>query len=206
MWGCYPLGFTSSSLTPQSLYTEFLIGSFWQPSMLSGISSSSLKDGAALSLWINTHSTRQYTATWTHGPHARPRHPLPPSHCVMRVAAIPTRWCQGSSSAMCLTNTLHCLSHPRDVSASQQLIGDSFMWNGIWKDIAAWVHQRQQCHRKKVHHHQWSTIQHIPMPNKSFSHICVDIVGPLPPHMGSLSSSSALIAPPTGWSPFPCHL
>jgi cleavage and polyadenylation specificity factor subunit 1 len=80
-------------------------------------------------------------------------------------------------------DTLHNISHP-GVKASQKLICDRFVWTNMRKDIQNWCQQCHDCQSSKVQRHFRSAIETIPTPEKSFSHIHVDLVGPLPPSQG----------------------
>jgi hypothetical protein len=52
-------------------------------------------------------------------------------------------------------------------------------------DVIAWAKACLGCQRAKVHRHVQVPPQHIPVPARRFSHIHVDLVGPLPASRGS---------------------
>lgn len=75
---------------------------------------------------------------------------------------------------------LHGLSHP-GVRATQQLVGDWFVWFNMRKDIVAWCRSCHSCQANKVHKHHHSPIHVIPIPEKPFYHVHMDLLAPPPP-------------------------
>jgi len=80
-------------------------------------------------------------------------------------------------------NHFHNLAHP-GTRATCRLISARYIWSGMAKDITTWCKQCLPCQTSKVQQHIHTTPVHIPVPPKPFSHIHVDIVGPLPPSSG----------------------
>lgn len=74
---------------------------------------------------------------------------------------------------------LHGLSHP-GVKGTQALVGRHFVWHRMRSDVAAWCRSCIDCQSSKVHRHHAAPVQPIEVPERAFSHIHVDIVGPLP--------------------------
>lgn len=74
---------------------------------------------------------------------------------------------------------LHQLSHPGS-SASAKLISQRFVWPGIKRDCKLWAQQCTECQRNKVTRHTSSPLVSFSIPSARFSHIHMDIVGPLP--------------------------
>ena len=74
---------------------------------------------------------------------------------------------------------LHGLSHP-GVRASRRLISQHFVWKNLSKDVGLWARSCIPCQKSKVQIHTRSNIPSIPVPNRRFSHLHVDLVGPLP--------------------------
>lgn len=74
----------------------------------------------------------------------------------------------------------HDISHPGQ-RASQKLISSRFVWTNMRKDINIWVKECIKCQRSKVNKHTHSPLLKIEVPKQRFSHIHMDIVGPLPP-------------------------
>ncbi|BHF80886.1 hypothetical protein SprV_0702401400 [Sparganum proliferum] len=74
---------------------------------------------------------------------------------------------------------LHNLSHPGS-RATDKLVSDRFVWPGMHKDLKAWTRACLGCQRNKVQWHNKAPIGTFPTPDARFSHIHLDIVGPLP--------------------------
>nr|VZH92197.1 unnamed protein product [Spirometra erinaceieuropaei] len=79
--------------------------------------------------------------------------------------------------------TLHGLSHP-GIRASQKLLAERFVWPGMNKDVKAWARSCLSCQRNKVQRHNKSPSGTFPSPDARFSHVHLDVVGPLPPSNG----------------------
>nr|VZI38648.1 unnamed protein product [Spirometra erinaceieuropaei] len=79
--------------------------------------------------------------------------------------------------------TLHGLSHP-GIRASQKLLTERFVWPGMNKDVKAWTRSCLSCQRNKVQRHNKSPPGTFPSPDARFSHVHLDVVGPLPPSNG----------------------
>jgi len=76
-------------------------------------------------------------------------------------------------------DALHGLSHP-GVRGTQDLIGRRYVWHGMRRDISAWCRTCTACQSSKVQQHVKAPVQPIIVPERAFSHVHVDIVGPLP--------------------------
>lgn len=74
---------------------------------------------------------------------------------------------------------LHAVAHP-GVKASRRLIAERYFWPSMNVDIGEWAKACDSCQRAKVVRHTRTVPESIPMPNSRFSHIHMDIVGPLP--------------------------
>ena len=77
-------------------------------------------------------------------------------------------------------DSLHGLAHP-GTRATKQLIGQRFVWPGMNKDITHWVKTCQACQKAKIQRHNTTPIGTFEPPGRRFSHIHIDLVGPLPP-------------------------
>ncbi|BHF85630.1 hypothetical protein SprV_1002879900 [Sparganum proliferum] len=75
--------------------------------------------------------------------------------------------------------SLHNLSHPGS-RATDKLISDRFVWPGMHKDMKAWTRACLGCQRSKIQRHNKAPIGTFPGPGARFSHVHLDIVGPLP--------------------------
>ncbi len=73
----------------------------------------------------------------------------------------------------------HGLAHA-GTGATERLIAARVKWRGLNSDVAAWVKNCQQCERAKASRQYTATVQPIAIPAMCFTHIHVDIVGPLP--------------------------
>lgn len=71
------------------------------------------------------------------------------------------------------------------VRGSQSLISDWFAWPHTRQDISNWTKEHISCQHTKTNLHVHSPVHHIPVPDTSFTHVHVDIVGPLPRPHGS---------------------
>ena len=76
-------------------------------------------------------------------------------------------------------NAIHKISHPGK-RPSRRLVSRSFVWEFLSKDVNLWAQSCLDCQRIKIQSHVKSPVQHIPVPGRRFSHIHVDLVGPLP--------------------------
>ena len=73
---------------------------------------------------------------------------------------------------------VHNVAHP-GTRATRRLLTNKFLWPGMKKDISLWVKQCPQCQTSKVNRHQRPKFDQIPVPQRRFHHIHVDLVGPL---------------------------
>jgi len=80
-------------------------------------------------------------------------------------------------------NSLHSLSHP-GVKATIKLIASRFTWKGLTKDVRMWARACQACQRAKVQRHTQAPIGTFDLPDARFSHVHIDLVGPLPTSRG----------------------
>jgi hypothetical protein len=53
------------------------------------------------------------------------------------------------------------------------------VWRGLSSDVTAWPHGCLACQRGKIHSHTRLVPQPIPIPQRHFSHLHDDLVGPL---------------------------
>ena len=86
---------------------------------------------------------------------------------------VPTEW------ATKIFDQCHNLSHP-SIRSTTKMINQRFVWEGMNKDITKWVKECLNCQRSKINKHIKTPIQSITQPLERFTHIHVDIVGPLP--------------------------
>jgi cleavage and polyadenylation specificity factor subunit 1 len=74
---------------------------------------------------------------------------------------------------------IHSLAHP-GIRASRRLIGSRFLWPNLAKDVVEWCRQYTRSQGAKVTRQATAEVQPIATPIQGFSHIHVDLVGPLP--------------------------
>jgi transposase InsO family protein len=80
-------------------------------------------------------------------------------------------------------DSLHGMAHP-GVKATKRLVSARYVWPNLAADVATWCKQCVGCQRGKVIRHVHLPPEQIPIPTRRFSHIHVDLVGPLPPSQG----------------------
>lgn len=73
----------------------------------------------------------------------------------------------------------HGLSHP-GIKATKKMISPKYYWPSQTKDIHHWVSTCTDCQTSKIHRHTKVSPAQIDMPDKRFSHVHIDLVGPLP--------------------------
>ncbi|XP_076038946.1 uncharacterized protein LOC143024086 [Oratosquilla oratoria] len=74
---------------------------------------------------------------------------------------------------------LHDLAHP-GIRASQRMLTSKFIWPSINKDVRHWARTCLQCQASKVTRHTLSPLTPFPLVSTRFSHMYIDIIGPLP--------------------------
>jgi hypothetical protein len=79
--------------------------------------------------------------------------------------------------------SLHNIHHP-GVRASRRLVCASFCWLKMGVYVSTLVQNCLQCQKAKIHCHVTLQAAHIPVPVRRFSHLHVDLVGPLPRSSG----------------------
>lgn len=75
--------------------------------------------------------------------------------------------------------SLHNLSHPGP-SATEKLVSERYVWPGVRRDCRKWSQTCTDCQRNKITRHTSSPLSQFPLSSDRFSHIHMDIVGPLP--------------------------
>ena len=83
-------------------------------------------------------------------------------------------------SRRAVVDIIHSLSHP-SIRSTVKLVKQKFVWNKMATDIKEWIKECPQCQACKVQRQTKAPMDTIPMPTRRFSHIHVDMVGPLPP-------------------------
>ena len=78
---------------------------------------------------------------------------------------------------------MHNLAHPR-MKTTQKLISGKFVWHGLKKQVNQWAKEWLVCQRSEIQRHIHAPPETFDVPEKRYSHIPVDLVGPLPPFSG----------------------
>ena len=93
---------------------------------------------------------------------------------------------------------LHKLSHP-GIRATILLIKQRFVWPDMRREIHNFVQSCLACQRAKIHRHIKAPLAEFLVPSQRFSHININLVGPLPFQEKTVTNSHASIASPV-WS------
>jgi hypothetical protein len=95
-------------------------------------------------------------------------------------------------------DAVHNLAHP-GIRATRQLILSRFVWPGLASQVAAWCRDCQQCQRAKVTSQPASPPGLITNPIQRFSHIHIDLVGPLPASREGFTHLFTVVDKSTHW-------
>ncbi|UYV69708.1 hypothetical protein LAZ67_7000355 [Cordylochernes scorpioides] len=74
----------------------------------------------------------------------------------------------------------HNLSHP-GVRATTRMVTAHYVWPAVKKDCALWTRACHRCQVSKTARHTRTPLQSFSPPDGRFSHVHIDLVGPLPP-------------------------
>jgi cleavage and polyadenylation specificity factor subunit 1 len=74
---------------------------------------------------------------------------------------------------------VHSLAHPGE-RATRRMIASRYLWPGLAADIKKWCKECQHCSAAKVTKQFKAAVQPIAVPLLRFSHLHIDLVGPLP--------------------------
>jgi hypothetical protein len=80
-------------------------------------------------------------------------------------------------------SAIHNVAHP-GIEATVRLVTAKFCWPKMAKQIRLFAQQCIPCQMAKVSTHVHLTPAAIPVPQRRFEHLHVDLVGPLPPSSG----------------------
>ena len=75
--------------------------------------------------------------------------------------------------------TLQALSHP-GANAIVKLVSQRFVWPGVRTDCRAWTRACASCQLSKVTRHVKAPLGSFDLSSARFSHMNIDLVGPLP--------------------------
>ena len=114
------------------------------------------------------------------------------------VSVTPARILVPTTLQRVVFDNLHRIAHP-GVKAGLTLIKRTYWWQGIGKDVARWTKSCEACQKAKVHKHTKAPLERLPAPTKRFSHIHVDLVGPMHPACEGKNTLLTVIDRWTGW-------
>ncbi len=96
-------------------------------------------------------------------------------------------------------DAVHSLAHP-GIRATRRLISSRFIWPGLASQVAAWCRDCQSCQRGKVTSQPSSPPGHIANPAQRFSHLHIDLVGPLPTSQDGYTHLFTVVERSTRWA------
>jgi len=105
---------------------------------------------------------------------------------------VPLSWRQAVMAAV------HQIGHP-GTRATRRLISSRFVWKGLAADVTAFCRSCLPCQRAKVTRQPAAPVQPIDIPGRRFSHIHVDLVGPLPTSKEGFSYLLTVMDRSTRW-------
>jgi Integrase zinc binding domain len=76
-------------------------------------------------------------------------------------------------------DAVHGLAHP-GTRATKRLISSRYLWPELAAEVTSWCRNCQCCQRAKVTTQPAAAVQPIQVPTVRFSHVNLDLVGPLP--------------------------
>ncbi len=100
--------------------------------------------------------------------------------------------------------SLHNVHHP-GVRATVRLVKASYCWPRMSRDITEAARTCMGCQLGKIHSHISLQPEHIAVPHRRFSHLHIDLVGPLPKSSGYTHLFTIIDRTP-GQKQFPCLL
>jgi hypothetical protein len=96
-------------------------------------------------------------------------------------------------------DVIHGLAHP-GIRATRRLIASHFVWPGLASQVAAWCRDCQHCQCAKVVAQPSSPPQSIANPVQQFSHLRLDLVGPLPQSSEGYTHLLTVVDRSTRWA------
>jgi Integrase zinc binding domain len=96
-------------------------------------------------------------------------------------------------------SSIHSLAHP-GIRATRRLIASRFVWPNLAADIKSWCQDCQHCQAAKVTKQPAAPVLSIPVPTTRFSHLHIDLVGPLPAAAGGYSHLLTIVDGSTCWA------
>jgi len=75
-------------------------------------------------------------------------------------------------------SSVHGLAHA-GTRATKRMISSHYVWRGMAAEVTAWRKDCQHCAQGKVTRQEQAPVEPIPIPETAYSHVHMDIVGPL---------------------------
>ncbi len=94
---------------------------------------------------------------------------------------------------------VHSIAYP-GIRATKRMISARYVWRGMAANITSFCRDFQRCARGKVTTTVHTQIQPIQLPVKRFSHVHIDIVGPLPASPGGCTHLLTMVDRSTRWA------
>ncbi|GBM36609.1 hypothetical protein AVEN_271486-1 [Araneus ventricosus] len=104
-----------------------------------------------------------------------------PLHCDVSTGIV--RPCVPKAFRTTIINVIHSLSHS-GAKATANAVNQRFIWTSLKKDCTEFCKWCIPCQKSKVSRHVKSPKGDFSLPSAIFSHIHLDVVGPLPPSKG----------------------
>ena len=95
--------------------------------------------------------------------------------------------------------SIHGLAHA-GIRATRRMVSSRYLWEKMSSDLAAWCRECVGCSKGKVTVQESTPVLQIPVPIKKFSHVHVDLVGPLPTSQEGHSHLMTMIDRSTRWA------
>ena len=78
-----------------------------------------------------------------------------------------------------LFDVIHGLSHP-SIRTTRKLLTSKCVWHGLNKQLISWARACIPCQQSKISRHVRAPLARFEVPQRRFTHINLDLVGPLP--------------------------
>jgi transposase InsO family protein len=95
-------------------------------------------------------------------------------------------------------DAVHSLAHAGE-RATRRMISSRYLWPGLAADVRRWCRDCVECAAAKVTRHHRGEVQPIAVPLLRFSHLHIDLVGPLPTSAEGYTHLFTIIDRSTRW-------
>ena len=112
-----------------------------------------------------------------------------PFHPMLRSVGETCLWCDKdrilvpTDLTKVVFDRMHHMTHP-GFKAGYAMLKGLYWWSWMGKDISKWSKGCISCQLARIHTHGKTPLERLPPPTKQFSHIHVDLVGPMTPCEG----------------------